>query len=698
MMMILVPALGAPTEELLQDTLKSVLVSFFALTTAFVFFWDLRQQQVTVNFHKLMWLPLGLMAYALGSMAWSHVYLAGVESIRWFLFSLIFFLGANTWTHNRVTYLAWGIHLGAVLASLWAALQFWVDFPLFAQGPNPASTFVNRNFFGEFIVCTFPFSVLLITRVRDKTSVFLLTFSLGFNIVALMMAGTRSALIGLLTLAFLLPVIVLRYQKQVVSSGWKPLHCFALVAVLIATIGSLGAIETRNSKLIADFGAMDALDRAFARSLSLTDPTEYTHKSFSVRAVIWKSTLRMIAANPLVGVGAGAWEVRAPNYQTAGTQLETDYYAHNEILQLIAEYGLVGWLFLACLASYLVWAAYITWSNHDEHGQTEAPLRALSLASLLVFLIVSNAGFPWRMASTGALFALSLSLLAASDGRLGAGTAYLSRTINWKHQFNRSALTAMGLCSILAVYIAQQAIECESKIVRAVKIAMTITQSGNANDPRWENVKTDMFQLLREGIAINPHYRKLSPIVADSVASWGDWKDAIWIWESVLESRPNVVALLSNLTRGHLQQGNLQKAQETLDRAKFLQPTSPDVAALEVMLWSRTGKEQEAATRAKALLRGGSTMDPDLVRTAYYLGMRIKDPALAIQALEFRIKTWPNQAVDGWLKLGNIYDAPEAKNEKKAIQSYKAAINAANPAHKKAILKMIPPAYHDKIQ
>lgn len=35
--------------------------------------------------------------------------------------------------------------------------------------------------------------------------------------------------------------------------------------------------------------------------------------------------------------------MQAPRYQRVESQLETDYYAHNEILQLLAEYGLVGW-------------------------------------------------------------------------------------------------------------------------------------------------------------------------------------------------------------------------------------------------------------------------------------------------------------------------------------------------------------------
>ncbi len=583
-MMLMVPAMGVSNEDLLQDTLKSIGVSFFALAASFAFFWRCRKHSEPLHFHNLLCLPLGLMMYALGSMAWSHVYLGGVEAVRWFVFSLILFLGMNTLTHARITTLAWGIHLGAVLAALWAALQFWFDFKLFAQGPNPASTFVNRNFFAEYLVCTLPFSVLLLSRVSDKTSVFLLTFSLSFNVVALMMTGTRSALIGLWVLAVLLPAIALLYRKQFVSTGWRIGHGLALVALFIAAVWSLGSINTANPKLVAESGYGDALDRATTRTLSMAKSSEYSTGSFSIRALMWQATGRMIQANPVTGIGAGAWEVQAPLYQKAGSQLETDYYAHNEILQLVAEYGLVGWVFLLSLGSYLVWTAYKTWSDKTCEGQREAPLRALTLASLLVFLLVSNAGFPWRMATTGALFALSLSILAASDVRLGLGKAFLSRTIQCKQHYTLWALSATAICTGLALYTAQQAIACEAKLVQAIRTALTIAQSGHPNDPRWDKSKTEMLKLIREGIAINPHYRKLTPISADAMASWGDWENATWIWESVLESRPYIVLMQANVARGYRHAGDFAKAQAYLDRAKSLQPTAPTVIALEIEL------------------------------------------------------------------------------------------------------------------
>lgn len=82
-------------------------------------------------------------------MAWSHTYLGGVEAFRWFIFSAIVWLGINAAGKDQLPRLTIGIHLGATVAALWCMLQFWFDFRYFPQGPNPASTFVNRNFLAD---------------------------------------------------------------------------------------------------------------------------------------------------------------------------------------------------------------------------------------------------------------------------------------------------------------------------------------------------------------------------------------------------------------------------------------------------------------------------------------------------------------------------------------------------------------------
>ncbi len=275
-MMLLVPALGVPSILMVQDTLKSALLAFGVLLAALLFFWQQRQRNTPLQWHGLVWLPLALMAYALGSMAWSHTYLAGVEAIRWFVLSLLLWLGLNSLTRENMPNLVWGIHVGAVVASVWTALQFWFDFRLFPQAAVPASTFINRNFFAEYAVCALPFSIWLLASLRSSRWLGPMALTLAFNVVALMMTGTRSALMALLLLAPVFAVILVRYRQQFAFGRSSQAQKMLVGLVLAIGIGALGSVPTGNALIIKEGSGTTALQRSFLRTASMLKSTEYT--------------------------------------------------------------------------------------------------------------------------------------------------------------------------------------------------------------------------------------------------------------------------------------------------------------------------------------------------------------------------------------------------------------------------------------
>lgn len=584
LMAFLLPALGVPREELLQDTFKSALVALFALAAAIVFFWRARRHPTALRWHPLLWVPLALMAHALGSMAWSHAYLAGVEAVRWGLFALLMWLGLNTFTSRSVPQLARAIFGGAVVASLWAAAQFWFDWRFFPQGPNPGSTFVNRNFFAEYAVCALPFGALLLAQARDPRKVAMLAASLGLVIVAIFMTGTRSALVALwLSLGVAWPVAAWACRRELAWRTWSRATRLTAAIVLLATVGALGSLPTGNESIARELRGMTPLERATLRTQAIRpgDP------SLGLRLSMWRSTAAMIAVHPLAGVGAGAWENVLPLYQDEGRQLETDYYAHNEYLQMLAEYGLVGWLAVLALLAYAARAAWRTLRRDTPtSAQADRPWRAAALCGLMALFIVSTIGFAWRLAGTGALFALMLGVLLASDARSRASNlgGVRARSPAWRPVFSSVALLACIAAWALAAGITTRATQAEYRLVRAARLAMTISGSGEPNHPRWLAAKGEMLRLVREGIALNPHYRKITPVVADELARWGDWPDATWIWESVLTSRPHVVAIMTNAGQGHLAMGQREQARYWLERARAIQPEAPSVRSLEAGL------------------------------------------------------------------------------------------------------------------
>jgi O-antigen ligase len=226
---------------------------------------------------------------------------------------------------------------------------------LFAQGLAPASTFYNRNFFAEYAVCALPFSVWLLTHLRQSRWLVWFSLTLALNITAILMTGTRSALIALLVMLPVLAMISLRYRRALPLGQWSRTTMAAVLLVGLGASAVLGNLPTDNPRIAQELTGVSAWQRGAGRTASMAQTTEYTVGSFSVRSQMWRATLRMLVSHPLVGVGAGAWEANIPLFQNDDTTLEIDYYAHNEYLQLLSECCLVvGGLVLAFLGAYWI--------------------------------------------------------------------------------------------------------------------------------------------------------------------------------------------------------------------------------------------------------------------------------------------------------------------------------------------------------
>lgn len=692
--MALVPTLGVPSELVLQDTLKSAMLAFGVLLAALLFFWQQHQRTAPLRWHGLVWLPLALVVYALGSMAWSHSYLAGVEAIRWFVLALLLWLGLNTLNRGNLPTLLWGIHAGAAGASVWVALQFWFDLDWFPQAAFPASTFVNRNFFAEYAVSVLPLSMYLLLHLRTTRWLGLMAASLALVVLAIMMTGTRSALVALWLLIPVFAVIGIRYRHQLPWKHWSTLQRLVVPAVLAIGIVGLGSVPSTTARVAAEGTGNTALTRSILRTTSLVQAKEYTEGSFSIRSGMWKSTARMMLANPLTGVGAGAWEVQIPLYQRTDTILETDYYAHNEYLQLLSEYGLlVGGLFLAFLLSYLLVSAGSTWLLGDT-APTVAPLRAFTLGSLLALLLVSNAGFPWHLASTGALLVLCLAILGRTDEELGHNDTFLARPVAWRPPYRVAALGLLLGSLVLAGTITVQAVQAERKIVGAVAKAIYMTDPQFQQNRLSPEKQAQMLSDARESIAINPHYRKLTAEIGDHLASIGDWRNAIWVWESIVASRPNLVALWQNLAQAYSFLGEHTKAQQALVQVQRLKPDRPTTHALELRLLIRAGKSTQA-TQLLERCFDQNQFNFDMVQLGHTWGLQTRQWTLAIRSLELRNSTWPELAGDGHFQLGMIFANAdlEVYDEARALAAFRASLSTVPQTQKEAYRREIPEKY-----
>lgn len=679
--MFLLPTLGMPTAEIYQDTFKSIVVALGTMGALLALAWK-QHAPGAARTHSLLLLPLLLALYAVASMSWGHSYLAGGEAIRWAMFAALLAVGMNTLTGERLAWLAWGVHAGAVAAAGWAILQFLFDWSFFAQGVHPAATFANRNFMAEYLVCALPFSGMLLARARREAAVAALSASIGLIAVAIMMTGTRSALITMWIQAGLVfPIVAWRYRTALPARYWSGRTRFIAAGALLATVAGLGALPCADQQLLDEGRGDTALQRAFLRTRAI----RLDDRSLGVRRIMWRATARMIAAHPLTGVGAGSWEVQVPKYQEPSQPVETDYYAHNEFLQLLAEYGLVGIVFLVQLGRYLARATVETWSKPAETAA--AGWRLTALCSLLALLTVSNLGFPWHMPATGAIFALCLGVLAGSDSQAGPRRSG-ARFFRWPAAWRSPALLIAACATAAALYASRQAAQAELKLVRALQIALYISDYPDSNNPLLQPLKQETLRLAREGIAINPHLRKITPGIADEMARWGDFKDAVPIWESILASRPYIVGINTNVARGYLALHEPAQAQRYFARARSVSPDSPGVRSLDVALLMQTGDVHTALTRAQAALQQGR-YDEDLLINAFVLATRADEPRFAQQAMVKLADEFPSGRTSAYVQLAAAY-ASTGKDDAQAVRAYRQAIALSTPEQRSALLATIP--------
>ena len=696
LMMFLLPALGVPSELMLQDTLKSAIAAFGTLLAALLFFWQQYQCNASLRWHGLAWAPLVLMVYALGSMIWSHTYLAGVEAIRWFVLTLLLCLGLNTLTPKNLPIVLWSIHGGAVVASVWAALQFWFDFSLFPQGRNPASTFINRNFFAEYAVCVLPLSVWLLASLRTQRHMAWMTLSIALNVVTLMMTGMRSSLLALLLLLPVLGLVLVSYRQQLGFTSRSRRAAMWVGTVLTVGILGLGSLPGEIHEPDQLTLRTTALKRAFSRVVSLAEPEEYTIHSFSVRAVMWKATARMIMANPWTGVGAGAWEVQVPLYQAADATLETDYFVHNEVLQLLSEYGLlVGGMVLALVLAYWLHTAASTHALRGSDLQ-EAPLRAFALASLLALMVVSNAGFPWHLAGCSTLMVLCLGILAGSDARLNIQGGFFALEVQLSRVHTVLILAALLCCLALAIYLTNQATRAERHLVQAIHWVNSLRLPQRADAPSVARRRELALAAAHQGITINPHYRKLTAEVAEPFAAGGDWANAVWILASVAASRPHVYAIWTGLATGYARLGRHDQARQALMQVQRLKPDAISTFTLEIILLAAQGDTARATQLINAHFDLGR-FDYDMVQAAYALGYKTGNWPLAIRAQMLRLVTWPQHAADAYFRLGQLYADPSLHDDAKALKAFRQGLDAVPIDEKDNFRSQVPPKYRSQM-
>jgi len=200
--------------------------------------------------------------------------------------------------------------------------------------------FINRNHFAFLMEMGFGLTLGMIlggVKKREQTLIYFAALLPMWT--GLVLCGSRGGLIAMLAqvvTATLMFGMVVRRDHAFDSSSrtlrviqsWPMRVVLLLVLICGVVFGTLwlggDRLATRIEESRRDFNLeTDALRQGASRN------------------EIWRLTLRMFAAHPILGVGMGAYWVAVPTFHNAsGTT--TPQEAHNDYLELLASGGLVG--------------------------------------------------------------------------------------------------------------------------------------------------------------------------------------------------------------------------------------------------------------------------------------------------------------------------------------------------------------------
>jgi tetratricopeptide (TPR) repeat protein len=242
-----------------------------------------------------------------------------------------------------------------------------------------------------------------------------------------------------------------------------------LVALaLLALLRTLGRIQWG----LAAVGALLVTTLGYATWIGL-EPllARVWHADHSVRWVQFLSTLPMLRSFPVLGVGLGAYRDIYPRYQPLALSPGRVYlpYAHNDLLQLVVELGLVGGvvvLFIAwrvgkdLLGAHLLGRATCPVGGGEHEGAQRHDFFSVGLGvgavgSVLALLVHSAFDFGARIPANGILAAtcLGIATVALHTRFQATGDRLLTKTWIWSLENRPGTVVALG-AALIALLLA----------------------------------------------------------------------------------------------------------------------------------------------------------------------------------------------------------------------------------------------------
>jgi O-antigen ligase len=254
----------------------------------------------------------------------------------------VYFLSAGLLTGLRWRFWLIGGFLLLEIGQLWVGIIQYVagnNFLPFGYvrpdyGSRASGFYVCPNHFAGFLesLALLVLAIALFARLQIWVRI-LLIYLAGGAVAGILISGSRGGYLS--TGAGLLGLLIYGIYRSIrlAPSRFRQL--------LLGSIGA-GCLA-----LLLGFSFVTGSDLMVRRFGSIVEPTD-------LRPLLWQAALKEFSLDPVIGTGAGTYLVYGRKFRDPSVQTDP-VYAHNDYLQLLAEYGAIaGVLFIGFLGSHLL--------------------------------------------------------------------------------------------------------------------------------------------------------------------------------------------------------------------------------------------------------------------------------------------------------------------------------------------------------
>jgi O-antigen ligase len=313
---------------------------------------------------KILWPPanwavLAFTIYAVWRYATCDIeYVGRLELLRMLIYAALFLAIVNN-LHGQnetrlISYTLIFLAMAIAMCAVWQflsrsakvpALNALIESLLFGKGnwffnrvyaERSSGTYINPNHLAGLLEMLLPlaFAYLVAGRTRHVTRI-LLGYAALVMLAGIAVSGSRgswAATGGALTLLFLALATHRSYRLPAIG-----------LLILLLGAGTYFIVQKNPFK-------------ARLASTFVNGEVE-----LDMRGAIWESAVRMTGDHPWHGVGPGHFNYRWREYRPATVQLQPDR-AHNDYLNVLVDWGIVGGILVASVLGLLAYGARKTWT------------------------------------------------------------------------------------------------------------------------------------------------------------------------------------------------------------------------------------------------------------------------------------------------------------------------------------------------